>query len=122
MSDLNNELMDELTVDDTSVDDLENELKELAEESNSDVTLELEIEDSAQEIDAADDNFVEDFSGFAKGFPGWNLDPPSQSAQQAAAAKAAEIEMTAKFGKPDEKKTKTAKTTKTTKTTKATKK
>ncbi|MDE7348419.1 MAG: hypothetical protein K2N53_02025 [Clostridia bacterium] len=69
MSDLNME--DEVleTQEDLTLDDI------LGEDASLDENADLESQFDVQEEE--DDFFIEDISGFAKGFPDWDLLPPT---------------------------------------------
>lgn len=77
MSDLNRE--DEImeTQDELTLDDI------LGEDMASDAGIDLEAEFDTQEEE--NDFFIEDISGFAKGFPDWDLLPPTQKAKKSVA-------------------------------------
>lgn len=76
MSDLNRE--DEVleTQEELTLDDI------LGEDASSDAGMDLESQFDVQE---EEDFFIEDISGFAKGFPDWDLLPPTTKAKKTSA-------------------------------------
>ncbi|MDE6211817.1 MAG: hypothetical protein K2G42_07590 [Clostridia bacterium] len=77
MSDLNmeDEVLD--TQDDLTLDDI------LGEDAGLDADMDLESQFNVQEEE--EDFFIEDISGFAKGFPDWDLLPPTAKGKKASA-------------------------------------